>query len=103
MFKNNLPLSKLLLCPINLKQFQFLITILLPDKIISFKSAVDADEDEALGLATISDENGDNSLNVEIVDEGDEEFCWLVFTSNIELDRRGEERKKTLDTEFIKM
>lgn len=59
----------------NLKQFQFLIIILLPDKIISFKSAVDADEDEALGLATISDENGDNSLNVEIVDEGDEEFC----------------------------
>lgn len=49
--------------------------ILIPDKIISFKSAVDADDDEALGLATISDDNGDNSLSVEIVDEGDEEFC----------------------------
>lgn len=57
----------------------------LPVKIISFKSAVDADDD-VLGLAIISDENGDNSLSVETVDEGDDEFCWLVFTSNIELE-----------------
>jgi hypothetical protein len=33
-------------------------------------------DDEALGLATISDDNGDNSLRVERVDEGEEEeFC----------------------------
>lgn len=61
-----------------------------PNKIASFKSAADVD-DEALGLAIISDENGDNSLSVETVDEGEDEFCWLVFTSNVELER---EKKK---------
>jgi hypothetical protein len=54
---------------------------------------VDVD-DEALGLATISDDNGDNSLSVERVDEGEEEeFCWLIFTSNIELQKKGERKK----------
>lgn len=53
-------------------------------------SAVEAEDDEALGLATISDDNGDNSLSVETVDEGDDEFCWLVFISNIELDSEEE-------------
>jgi hypothetical protein len=28
-----------------------------------------------LGLARVSDEKGDNSLSVETVDEGDDEFC----------------------------
>jgi hypothetical protein len=47
-----------------------------------------------LGLARVSDEKGDNSLSVETVDEGDDEFCWLVFTSNIELEREREKKSR---------
>jgi hypothetical protein len=43
----------------------------LPVRITSFKSVVDCDEDVPGLLATISDDNGDNSLSDEIDVDGD--------------------------------
>lgn len=43
----------------------------LPVRITSFRSAVDCDEDVPGLLATISDDNGDNSLSDEIDVDGD--------------------------------
>jgi ligand-binding sensor protein len=55
-------------------------------EIASFKSAVDVDELLG-GLAiTSDDENGDNSLNVDTTDDGDEEFCVDFTCCNVELE-----------------
>lgn len=56
------------------------------------------------GLGIISEEKGDNSLSVETVDEGDDEFCWLVFTSNIELEERKKKNQEfSLEKKYVKV
>ena len=60
---------------------------ILPVNVTSFKSVVDCDDD-VLGLfATISEDNGDNSLSDEIDVDGD---AWILICNefNPELERK---------------